>query len=1104
MNTWPILLAPHGSSVLFFYQNIMLRPYVGLSLIPCFDINYGPRLDELELPAHVQKYCCDTKKRYTDQPVLPESDWPPTLGGQYIQLALIKQGPHDLTHRKVVALQEDYVRGRYDKILQRKTEIKLEEIFNPIFCQGGYKVPQLKMLIDGAPGVGKTTLSRNVSRKWAEGQFLQEYWLVLLLHLRERDISRAQTIDEFFYHADQMVQDSIATFVKERSGRGVLLIFDGFDELSFDQRHKQSLFLDIVEGKILNECSVVITSRPYASRPVQRLKSVDRHVEVLGFTNKQIHECIKQGISDGAKAEELCAELEDRLDIESICQIPLNCSIVLYVYEQEEYRLPDTLTELFELFVLHSLRRHTTRAVSASAAERLRDLKKLPSEIQDYFNILSELANSSLKEDKLVFEEEELEQALSKIDRVDILETDAPILDLMTSAKSYSKRGTHYTYSFLHLTIQEYLGAFWAANNLSDKEKLDFLRENLKEERFYMTLWFFAGMTKLDIPNVHSIFNNDLWKYDNHVHICHLLYESDSNNHSHCGYVAENCVSNKEMSFVHGGFRGNYEHSYSRFDRLMIAHFLAHSQCQWNRLTLHLDDVKILHKVFNGLRLCGTSILQVVINVGNDSIATFHEGVISMLDEIPQFNSVRISFELDDPSMPAVRGIKGNIKNAIIKIKTLKSLNVEILGNNKNEVTRIFYDELIEGIAHNGSLVQDLKLQSVSVQDIEYLISLLTKWNHKLKLVNLSVSKKNTHFCRQEKQCCEFYKSLSTFLSKNSSLKKIIISPPFDDCHLGRYTDTIQSAFDQNSTLEEFNIRDKFVFQRNKHTSKLELVRGHKFLHSYSLVNQPEEGLCRMPSGNSESLCTESGSESDDDDDDVESFQASSAKRQKVGTSSACQATLVHVQSELNPQQPQPSVTMAVFSSSQMSTLTHSPLCQSLYFSQCATVSPQLQPVYCMAGSSSTQGTHLSLSKNRQIPSQEQRDFQSQSGNITSTQLPHMGLIPWTMVPYPMAYQQPSREICQYYHINPSFNYHTTPYHAPLHTGMNPPRNIWMMPPANFPPITDHALQYYITSEPEQYRPATAPPVPMSNPNTGGASSTTSEDSPLPATSTST
>ena len=924
-------------------------PYVGLSFTPCFDIDYGPRLDESELPVRVRKYCRDTRMRYIDQSVLPESDWPPTLGGQYIRLALVKQGrtTRDFEYRKIVVLQEYYVRGKYDKILQDKTKIKLEKIFDPIFCQGGYEVPRLKMLIDGAPGVGKTTLSRNVSRKWAVGEFLQDYWLVLLLHLRERGISRAQTVDDLFYHDDQMVQDAVATFVKERSGRGVLLIFDGFDELSFAQRREQSLFLDIIKGKILNKCSVVITSRPYASRPVQELQSVDRHIEVLGFTNEQIHKCIKQRISDEAKAEELCAELEDRLDIASICQIPLSCSIVLYVYEMENYRLPNTLTELFELFVLHGLRRYATRTQDPDVAETLYDIDSLPMPIRDYFNVLSKIAYEGLKEDKLVFDRNELKLEFSPA----FTGKDLPVLDLMTSAKSYSSRGTHDTYGFLHLTIQEYLGAFWAAKNLSDKDKLEFLRENLKKERFYMTLWFFAGITKLDISNVCSIFSNDLWEYDNHVHICHLLYESDSKNHSHCGYVAENCVSNRELSFSEGFTNPIYNQRHSRFDCLMISHFLAHSQCQWNRLTLHLDDVKILHKVFNGLNICGTSILQVIIEVNKSSIATFHEGIINMLDEIPQFCSVRISFVLDNLSIEKIfQAIKGNIKN-VLMTKAMKSICVGVTGDNKDEVTRSLY-EFIEGRAYYNSLV--------TVQTIEYLISLLIEWNSNLELVNLSIFKSSPH-CHKEKHYHEFFRSLSTFLSKNSSLRQGTISPPFDDHYLVKCIDTI---LDQNLPLENLV---GIIFQRNKHTSKLELIKRCNFLHyslaeecsashrpisvpqrTYNIMEMSSEIVvprfrhsnmqtqCRMPSGNSESSC-------------IDFFQTSPAKRQKVGNpskESSCQATVVHVQSELNPHQPQPP--MAALSSSQSPPLTSS---------------PQLRPnYYCMAGSSPTQRTLHSVS----------------------------------------------------------------------------------------------------------------------------------------------
>ena len=139
---------------------------LGLSLEPCYDIDYGHCLaDSSDLPNYVQRYCHDTKMRYVQQSVLPELDWPPSLGGQYIRLALIKQGRNtrDFKYCAVVELQKDYVRGKYDKILECKTEIELKEIFDTVFCKGGYEVP-LKILIDGAPGVGKTTLSRNISQ----------------------------------------------------------------------------------------------------------------------------------------------------------------------------------------------------------------------------------------------------------------------------------------------------------------------------------------------------------------------------------------------------------------------------------------------------------------------------------------------------------------------------------------------------------------------------------------------------------------------------------------------------------------------------------------------------------------------------------------------------------------------------------------------------------------------------------------------------------------------------------------------------------------------------------------------------------------------------
>ena len=1060
------------------------------------DIDHVHHLTDSDLPDYVRKYCRDVKKRYVLQPVLPESDWPPTLGGQFIRLALIKQGRDtgDFKHRTVVELQKDYVRGKYDKILEHKTEIRLEEIFEPIFCNGGYEVT-LKMLIDGAPGVGKTTLSRKVSQNWANGELLQEYWLVLLLHLRERTISKAQVIDDFFYHDDQMVQNATITFIKGISGKGVLIIFDGFDELSLTQRQEQSLFLDIIKGKVLSECAVVVTSRPYASRPVQELESVNRHIEVLGFTDEQIEKCIKQRINDKAKAEELCTELKDRLDIASICQIPLNCSIVLYVYKMEDYRLPDTLTELYELFILHGLRRYATRN---SVTKTLHDIHRLPSPIENHFSVLSRVAYDGLTEDKLVFEQWDLELAF--VSSQGFSGTDLPLLDLMTSAKSYSSRGPHDTYSFLHLTIQEYLCAFWAAVNLPDSEKLEFIRKHVRNERFYMVLWFFAGITKLNIFDVESIFNNDLWEYDNHVHICHLLYESQSIKHSLYNYVANTCISNKQLDFVstktrtmlhpYGSKRRIYKYhraqqrKYSRFDCLMIAHFIAHSNCQWNSLLLSLDDVQLFHKGFNGLEPCHTTIEQVTIEVHRHTISHFHEGTITLLNEIPQFSNIKLKIVLVDLSVARTTfpTIKNNFKNVLLKTSVIKSIYMEILGRNKPTVTTNFYDILIEGIAHSTSPIRNVALETLTIENFEYLFKLLIKWKSNLKLEVLSISRNNTPYCSEIKRIHEFCELISTFLSGDVpvSLKKISLSLPFYDSELMSctVTDTIQSGLDQNSTLEELIINKKIVFQRNKHTSKLELIKHHEIRDDPNQIAAVSEIFSVV----SQTHCKTRDSEPPCLSDDLDSFQVPPRKQQKLGNSSKGRTIPVEVQlAQFNPRQ----LMGAAFSHSHLPTYSSS--CPPSYYSSpkyATNVYPQLQHSF-LIGSSAGE-TYPLFSRNYQILPQRQDDCQHQDWKNTQTHVPHrlgststfklppMGLIPPTRMPnqrYPMPYQQQNHGFIPQYHVNSSSNYHrlTTPhYHPHLHTGTNFPQRF------TTPPVLPHTIPF--TSQPEQYPPVTAPP----------------------------
>ena len=96
------------------------------------------------------------------------------------------------------------------------------------------------------------------------------------------------------------LKQQVVRHIQQTSGEHVLLILDGYDGLSNKERlnTRMSLF----RHNTFPKCSVLVTSRPYASDYLQQLQSVNRHVEVLGFTEEQIEHCNMQNIPDKAKA----------------------------------------------------------------------------------------------------------------------------------------------------------------------------------------------------------------------------------------------------------------------------------------------------------------------------------------------------------------------------------------------------------------------------------------------------------------------------------------------------------------------------------------------------------------------------------------------------------------------------------------------------------------------------------------------------------------------------------------------------------------------------------------------------------------------------------
>ena len=352
-------------------------------------------------------------------------------------------------------LTKKCLHGQMEEILRKRSPIALEDILKP---EKGRAVRCA--LIEGAPGVGKSTLAWEVCHRWEELETVKQYELVVLVQLREKRAQKARCLEDLLPKHRYTNMEALVAGIKKRNGKGMLVVCDGFDELPSEQREKDSVYIELIRGMLLPEATVIVTSRPSVSADLwsQCQNYIDKHLEILGFTKKKINE-YAESVCSGDALQRFMSYITNNPPIYGMMYIPLNAVIVALTYKHSydvETPFPTTMTQLYDALTRTLIRRHlvSTKQVRQNfsmpnSLQRTEDIDMLPSHVSRQLQELARVAYEGLLENRYVFTN---------------LGEDFGHLGMMKKTTSLDPSvGPVCSFSFFHLTLQEYMAVLHCA-----------------------------------------------------------------------------------------------------------------------------------------------------------------------------------------------------------------------------------------------------------------------------------------------------------------------------------------------------------------------------------------------------------------------------------------------------------------------------------------------------------------------------------------------------------------------------------------------------------------------------------------------------------------
>ncbi|KAM9312219.1 NACHT, LRR and PYD domains-containing protein 3-like [Gastrophryne carolinensis] len=386
-----------------------------------------------------------------------------SLQARYTQLLMGDGYPdREDKRREIVSKERRHIQSSKERSSSEYPPSTLHALFDP--DKDGI-VPKV-VVLHGPSGIGKTWTSRKIMLNWASGNLYQDKFdFVFYLSCRELNtITRKMSLVRLLSKTCSLSSGDLESILRDSKNHGRLLfVIDGFDEFQWtlegeveasddleEETHKEVLIQRLLRKQALKQSSLLITTRSLAQKKLKTFIHDPRYIELRGFSINDQKKYFYNSFEKKDVAEKVISVIEDNDILFVMCTVPLLCWMVCTVLKQEIKK------------GLHYIQYKTTTAIYLLYLEGLMIYHGRNQPIHICLKKLCALANEGVLKQKILFEEKDLAKHGLSVSEVESVFLNENIFHVSIKTQN--------CYSFIHLSVQEFLAALYYVLDDEDED----------------------------------------------------------------------------------------------------------------------------------------------------------------------------------------------------------------------------------------------------------------------------------------------------------------------------------------------------------------------------------------------------------------------------------------------------------------------------------------------------------------------------------------------------------------------------------------------------------------------------------------------------------